>query len=197
MSSVDQPRRRIRVPTRQVQGGFEFKFETDPYDVKLHGMLSPQQYTDVVDRINQTIKPARSNSFDSALLAAGPLMVPLALWGARHGMQTKKRKRLLKQAIQEFNETYPHLLMRWNRRPDSFLSIERRPSEEAEQMVPYMMNQQSQSTAHPTGVGQTVPPMNPPVYNNNPNTPMHNNMPMNNSMPAQNSMALAEAKLVV
>lgn len=121
---------RIVVPTRSVQGGFDIKFETDPYDVKLHGIFSQQQYTDVIQAINQKIKPARSNAIDKALLVTGPLLVPLALWGARHGLQARKRKRLLRHAIEEFNEEYPELLMRWNRGgPESKLTIERRPAD--------------------------------------------------------------------
>merc|ERR1711933_623209 len=39
----------------------------------------------------------------------------------------KLRKKLLKQAIDEFNSEHPKLLMRWNRRPVSKLTIEVRP----------------------------------------------------------------------
>lgn len=151
----DPPRRqRIRVPTRMVQGGFDFKFETDSYDVKLHGILSPQEYTDVITNLNYKLKPSRSNSIDGALLVAGPLLVPLALWGARHGLQTRKRKRLLKQAIEEFNETHPGHWMRWNRGgPESFLTIERRQSEEA----PMMQQHQHQTALVPVEPLQTNP----------------------------------------
>ena len=128
--SEPQRRQRIVVPTRSVQGGFDIKFETDPYDVKLHGIVSQQQYTDIIQAINQKIKPARSNAIDKALLVTGPLLVPLALWGARHGLQTRKRKRLLRHAIEEFNEEYPELLMRWDRAgPESKLTIERRQTD--------------------------------------------------------------------
>jgi hypothetical protein len=131
---MSTPRRqRIRVSTRQVQGGMEFKFEPDPYDVKLHGILSPEDYTETIDFINRKIKPARANSIDGMLLATGPLLVPLALWGVRHGWQVKKRKRLLQDAIREFNETHPHHWMRWNRGgPESFLTIELRQQQEEE-----------------------------------------------------------------
>merc|ERR1712157_329987 len=62
------------------------------------------------------------------LLATGPFLVaPLAIWGIRHAKQMKLRKRLLKQAIEEFNLEHPKLLMRWNRRPVSKLTIEVRP----------------------------------------------------------------------
>eukprot|EP00542_Grammatophora_oceanica_P018386 CAMPEP_0194031608 /NCGR_PEP_ID=MMETSP0009_2-20130614/4747_1 /TAXON_ID=210454 /ORGANISM="Grammatophora oceanica, Strain CCMP 410" /LENGTH=217 /DNA_ID=CAMNT_0038671815 /DNA_START=48 /DNA_END=701 /DNA_ORIENTATION=+ len=123
----EAPRTRILVPSRAVNGGMDFKFETDPYDVKLHGIISPQQYTDVTTTLNDKMKPARSKNTDTVLLATGPLMIPLAIWGVRHGHQAKWRKRLLKEAIEEFNTNNPTLYMRWNRRPQSFLSIERRP----------------------------------------------------------------------
>lgn len=173
---AEQRRTRIRVPTRQVQGGFEFKFDTDSYDVKLHGILSQEEYTEVMERVNQTIKPSRSNQIDGALLIAGPLLVPLALWGLRHRGQTKKRKRLLRQAIQEFNETHPEHHMRWNRGgPESFLTIERRPREEAVLPPPPMPN--SYSTP---GVNHNH--SSPPSMDTNQNT---------------GNMVVAEAKLVV
>jgi CHASE1-domain containing sensor protein len=69
---------------------------------------------------------------DQILLATGPLLVPLAIWGVRHRNQIRRRKRLLKDGIHEFNMQYQELLMRWNRRPDSVLTIERRHLEAAE-----------------------------------------------------------------
>jgi len=134
--STTRRRQRIVVPTRQVQGGFDFKFETDPYDVNLHGILSSQEYEDVIRDINQRMKPARANTIDGVLLATGPLLVPLALWGVRHSAQTRKRKRLLTQAIADFNDSHPELLMRWNRTgPESKLTIESRQTEAAPQLV--------------------------------------------------------------
>jgi hypothetical protein len=92
--------------------------------------MTPEEYTAAIDRVNAFLKPSRSNALDVALLTTGVLMVPLALWGIRHASQTKKRKQLLKNAIDDFNihnsVQHPDLLMRWNRRPESFLSIERR-----------------------------------------------------------------------
>jgi hypothetical protein len=51
------------------------------------------------------------------------------LWGVRHRNQTRRRKRLLKKAVTEFNTQNPTLLMRWNRRPESMLTMERRQAE--------------------------------------------------------------------
>lgn len=104
----------------------DFKFETDPYNVKLHDLMTPEQYTEAMENLNQKLKPSRSGKADGVLLAAGPLLVPLAVWGVRHRNQTRRRKRLLKDGIHEFNMQYQELLMRWNRSPDSALTIERR-----------------------------------------------------------------------
>lgn len=117
---------RITVPKRVCQGGFDEKFEVDPYNVNLRGLMTANEYTDAVTILNETIKPARSKKLDAALLATGMLMVPVAVWGVRHGSQQKKRKKLLLKAIADFNGKHPHLYMRWNRRPASVLTIERR-----------------------------------------------------------------------
>lgn len=123
---------RIVVPQRPIQGGFDFKFESDPYDVKLYGLLTPEQYTQAIDALNYQLRPSRSGSLDGALLASSMLLVvPLMVWGVRHKNQTKRRKSLLKKAIDEFNAANPTLLMRWNRRPDSMLTIERRQQQES------------------------------------------------------------------
>jgi len=117
---------RIVVPQRVVRGGFDFKFDNDPYGKKLYGLLTPNEYNDSITKLNETVKPSRSNGIDTALLATGPLLVPLAAWGVRHNLQVRKRKKLLLKAILEFNASHPELYMRWNRRPESCLTIERR-----------------------------------------------------------------------
>lgn len=119
-------RARLVVPKRMCQGGFDEKFEEDTYNLDLKGVISPAEYSLAVRRINERIKPARSKAIDGALLATGVLMVPLGLWGARRYSQAKRRKKLLLEAIREFNEAYPSLYMRWNRRPVSCLTIEHR-----------------------------------------------------------------------
>lgn len=135
---------RIIVPERMINGGLDSKYETDTYDIQLYGLLSCEEYQDAITRVNETIQPARSTVVDTALLITGPLLVPLALWGARHEYLTKKRKRLLKRAIQEFNAQYPELLMRYNRRPESCLTIERRTEQGAATPSPMPVNNQLQ-----------------------------------------------------
>lgn len=120
-------RNRLVVPKRVVQGGFDEKFEEDPYNIDLKGIITQSQYISAVKRINDRVKPARSNKFDGFLLATGVLMVPLlSLWGARRYGQAKKRKKLLAEAIYHFNAENPTLYMRWNRKPHSCLTIEKR-----------------------------------------------------------------------
>jgi len=119
-------RTRIIVPQRTVSGGLDSKFETDPYDVKLHELMTPEQYTEAMENLNKKMRRSRAGKIDGVLLATGVLILPLALWGVRHRAQTKRRKRLLKEGIHEFNMQYQELLMRWNRRPQSTLTIERR-----------------------------------------------------------------------
>ena len=94
--------------------------------------MSEEDYTDAMQQLNDKLKPSRSTKVDTALLATGVLIVPLALWGVRHNGQMKKRKRLLNKAINDFNTANPGLLMRWNRQPQSFLSIERRVATEVQ-----------------------------------------------------------------
>jgi len=120
-------RKRIFVPQRVVSGGLDSKFETDPYDVKLHGLMTPEQYTEAIENLNDKLRRSRAGKVDAALLATGSfLLVPVVVWGVRHRGRMKRRKRLLKEAIDEFNMQYPAMLMRWNRRPQSTLTIELR-----------------------------------------------------------------------
>jgi len=124
--AANKPSQRLRivVPQRQVNGGFDLKFESDPYNMNLRGLLTEAEYTKLIDRLNDYIKPARATSLDAGLLATGMLMVPLALWGVRHKHQTRKRKRLLQDFIYEFNAHHRSLIMRWHRKPISALTIE-------------------------------------------------------------------------
>jgi hypothetical protein len=94
---------RIIVPERAINGGFDCKWASDPYNVKLYDIMTSQDYEDAITRVNDTVKPSRSKKIDAVLLFTGPLMVPLGIWGVRHSGQVKKRKKLLKVAIEEFN----------------------------------------------------------------------------------------------
>lgn len=128
-----RPRIRIVVPQRVVSGGLDSKFETDPYDVKLHGLMTSDQYTEAIENLNEKLRKSRAGKVDGVLLASSIFVVPVVLWGVRHNAQTKKRKRLLKEGIHDFNTQYPGLLMRWNRRPQSTLTIEARAQSDINQ----------------------------------------------------------------
>lgn len=118
---------RIIITDRVIQGGLDTKFEYNPRGVRLHGLISEDEYRDIVKTINRHLKSSRATKFDGALLATGALMVPLAVWGIRHARQKKRRRCLLKEAIEEFNENHESLWMQYNKRSTgSFLSIEKR-----------------------------------------------------------------------
>ena len=164
-------RTQIVVPTRPCQGGMFEKFEDDPYDVALHGIMTNDEFSAAIQAINNLIKKARPGKVDGALLAAGPLMVPLMVWGVRHSSQMKKRKKQLHIGIAEFNANNPTLYMRWNRKPKSILTIERRegqdPTAMAEaqfvgDMVIQAMPHNNQAAAH----NQVAP--NAPQYMTSP-----------------------------
>ena len=150
-TTQQRQRQRIVVPQRAIQGGFDTKFETDPYNIELHNMLTPTQYTDAIQQMNDTIAPSRSKKFDGLLLAAGPLLVPLALWGIRHSNQNRRRKKLRAMAIENFNTQYPTLYMRWNRKPQSKLTIERRVLSSEEQQARIIASQQGEYVGQDDG----------------------------------------------
>jgi hypothetical protein len=117
--------------------------------------LTRDQYTDVVDAVNERLKPSRSGMIDGVLLMTGPLILPLAWWGVRHRNQTRRRKRLLKKAISEFSAHYPTLYMWWNRQPESKLTIERKGPLE-EESHPQQEQQQQQQDIHVMAEAQFV-----------------------------------------
>eukprot|EP00569_Conticribra_weissflogii_P019842 CAMPEP_0171427574 /NCGR_PEP_ID=MMETSP0881-20121228/4704_1 /TAXON_ID=67004 /ORGANISM="Thalassiosira weissflogii, Strain CCMP1336" /LENGTH=264 /DNA_ID=CAMNT_0011947269 /DNA_START=16 /DNA_END=806 /DNA_ORIENTATION=- len=100
-------RKIVHIPTYSCNGGLDTKFNPNPQSARpphLHHLLSPSEYTDAITTLNDKVKKSRATSLDAALLVTGPLMVPLALWGARHKVQTKKRQRLIEEGVCEFNE---------------------------------------------------------------------------------------------
>jgi hypothetical protein len=111
--------------------------------------MTREQYTDAMTALNDRLRPSRSGVIDKALLITGPLLVPLALWGVRHSNQTRRRKRLLKKGIDEFNASNPALLMRWNRRPKSILTIEWRPEEEIDRPIALGVSYTEEATSPP------------------------------------------------
>mmetsp|Transcript_53937 Transcript_53937/g.114593 ORF Transcript_53937/g.114593 Transcript_53937/m.114593 type:complete len:264 (-) Transcript_53937:260-1051(-) len=129
-------RKAIVVPTYSCNGGFDTKFNhfarhARPSD--LHGLLTSEEYEREIRTLNDKIKKSRAKGVDFALLATGPLMVPLAVWGARHGHQVKQKRSLIEEGVWEFNERMGmdgrNVRMVWNRAKvvgggESYLSIE-------------------------------------------------------------------------
>ena len=193
------PRTRIVVPTRPCQAGMFEKFEEDTYDMDLKGIMTEDEYKVAIAAINKRIRKARPGKVDGVLLAAGPLMVPLMIWGVRHSRQMKKRKRYLNQGIEEFNANNPSLLMRWNRKPKSILTIEQREGQDPTAMAEAQFVGDMVIQAMPQ---QTPPPqmmmMQPPQYTQAqippaPNGPQYNNMippPQNHGAAASSSSGL-------
>ena len=163
---------KIVVPTRTIAGGFASKFESDPYTVKLYGILTPDQYTEIIKALNHRLRKARPNVIDGALLVTGPLILPLAVWGIRHKHQTGKRKKLLQKAISEFHTQYPHLYMRWNVHTSPHcLTIERRPQQNDQQqqheVQAQLVGDDFQTPVHVTSIPTTTPTEQAIVVQNN------------------------------
>eukprot|EP00978_Attheya_sp_CCMP212_P025731 scaffold83330_cov45-Attheya_sp.AAC.1 len=136
MVSYQNPKKRIVVPDRMVNGGFDAKYESDGSLVHLAGLMTAPDYTESMSNLNDQLKKSRSTKLDGVLLVMGPLILPLAIWGVRHSRQTKRRKRLLRDAMQQFNDRHEHLWMHYVKSPtQSILVIEPRPSpDESSQM---------------------------------------------------------------
>jgi hypothetical protein len=120
---------RIEVDQYCVNAGLDLKFEDDVdqggYSTKnLYGMLSKEEYKQAISKINQEVAVARSTKLDLALLAAGPMMLPLIPFGIRNYQHKKKYKQHLMTAIDEFNFYHPKLEMKWLRKPVSKLVID-------------------------------------------------------------------------
>jgi hypothetical protein len=75
-----------KIPRHPIQGGFDMKFESSPYDVDLKGIVTSEQYTDIItSTINHKLQSSWSGpTIDSVLLMMGSLIVPLMVWDVRH-----------------------------------------------------------------------------------------------------------------
>ena len=129
-------RKIIHVPTYSCNGGLDTKFNPQSRHARpssLHNLLTPDEYEIAIQTLNEKIKKSRAKKIDYVLLGTGPLMIPLAIWGARHGKQVKMRRQLLEEGVWEFNERMEmegkNVKMVWNRAKytgggESYLTIE-------------------------------------------------------------------------
>jgi hypothetical protein len=104
----------------------DIKFEEDPFNISLQGLLTKAQYAKTIREINLLLKSCRATSLDHALLVSGTGMLPLIPWAIRKKKRSKKRKALMQTAAENFNAEYPELLMRWETKPTKKLLIYRR-----------------------------------------------------------------------
>lgn len=134
---LEKPKRKtIYVPTYSCNGGLDTKFNHFARYARpsnLHGLLTEEEYEREIQTLNDKTKKARAKGVDVALLATGVLMVPLAVWGARHGRQAKRKRTLIEEGVWEFNERMgmdgKNVRMVWNRAKftgggESYLTIE-------------------------------------------------------------------------
>jgi len=116
------------VPTYVVNGGFDEKFQSEPREVTniyiFGDKLTPNDYRKSIDNINLKLKDSRAGMASFICLITGPLMIPLIPFAIITYNNKKKRKKLLKNAIEEFNRSHPKLSMRWRRKPAHQLVIE-------------------------------------------------------------------------
>lgn len=132
----NKPKRKvIYVPTYSCNGGLDTKFNPQSRHARpssLHNLLTPEEYEIAIQTLNDKIKKSRAKKIDYVLLGTGPLMIPLAVWGARHSKQVKMRRKLIEEGVWEFNERMDmdgkNIKMFWNRGKhsggESYLTIE-------------------------------------------------------------------------
>lgn len=114
---------RIEVEMYPVNFGVDIKFEEDPFNVTLYGIMSGEDYATSVKKINYALLECRANKIDHALLLMGPMMLPLIPWSMRNKEKKKLRKKIMTQCVEEFNKEHPDLMMRWEKRPVKRLTI--------------------------------------------------------------------------
>jgi hypothetical protein len=113
----------IVVGLRIINFGSDIKFEEDPFNVKLHRIMDPFEYSSSIQKINNELDKCRANSVDHALLAAGPTILPLIPWAIRQKLRKNSRRKILSQCVETFNKEHPRLFMRWQTRPEKQLTI--------------------------------------------------------------------------
>ena len=80
-----------------------------------------------VRQINAQLKTCRATTLDHALLFSGSggglTLIP---WALRKKKRSKKRKGIMQDCAERFNDEHPELYMRWETRPQKKLLIIRR-----------------------------------------------------------------------
>eukprot|EP00750_Incisomonas_marina_P001144 INCI10947.1.p1 GENE.INCI10947.1~~INCI10947.1.p1 ORF type:complete len:174 (-),score=29.92 INCI10947.1:417-938(-) len=85
---------RVVVPAYAINGGADIKWESDPCDLDLKGILSPQEYFTAITTLNEAVSHARAKPIDTVLaVSAGFLLLPLIPWAIRHRKHRTKHKK--------------------------------------------------------------------------------------------------------
>jgi len=91
----------------------DIKFDEDPYNVTLYGILSADEYKREIRDVNNALQSCRSTFLDHALMFSGPALLPLIPWAIRSKQRKKERRETMEGCIDEFNRRHPDLTMRW------------------------------------------------------------------------------------
>jgi len=107
------PRPFLIVPQRIVNGGHDIKFSSDPFNLNLQGLMTPQEFKRMVEDINRELVKCRSTKMDVMLFYSGAAMIPLIPWAIRTKKRKRLRKELMLREVDSFNSSHPDLWMRW------------------------------------------------------------------------------------
>ncbi len=97
------PQDQVVIPEYRINGGHDHKFETDPCEVELKGIIKPAEFFNTMVALNEALAPARTEPVDIALLASSLLVIPLIPWGVRHRQRKTQYKNLLLGFIDTWN----------------------------------------------------------------------------------------------
>ena len=121
---------RIVIPEYMVNAGYDVKFEADPCELDLKGIISPDDYFAAITQLNEAISHARAKPIDFLLLATSTILpFGLIAWAVRHRQHKTKHKKILLAELRRFNDAHvaEGLRLRWRRKPVSQLVLERFP----------------------------------------------------------------------
>jgi len=106
IGNVKPKQKTIYIPICACNGGLDNKFNPNARYAKpsnLHNLLTAEEYEREIRTLNDKTKKSRAKGLDHALLATAPLLVPLALWGARHRNRVERKRKLIDEGVWEFN----------------------------------------------------------------------------------------------
>lgn len=116
------------VPQKVINGGLDFKFDGEaelPRSLVTTGLLSQEEYSQWIARLNESIRIFRAKKVDMAALAFAPVPFVLPMWGMRRKNKAKQRRLSMQQVIDEFNFAHNKngIRMKWMRNPISQLRV--------------------------------------------------------------------------